>query len=404
MIGYRLDWAVSQARWAAPFAVVFSLVHTLSSTNWIGSASGTVLATTNSFTLAVPLFSAAAALDARRGLTVRAAPGIAGSARPLPWVVLARVGGTVTWVLSAYFVALLTAGAVNFAWTSQIRIPILQIAIGMVGITAYVCLGFLFGGFLPRTASIPLSLLIPYAIIVLLGVRTDHPAALFTTLDSGILPVGYSLRPTAAWGQLAWFGGVLTTVIAGLVVGIGRVRPAGLTGIVVLVTSISVTAGLGWHLAHLTGGRTQLAASAGPQACSPDGAVCVWREHSYLLPTAAALSHRMLAGSTRWRGGAPRFIELGLTSSYPASATFFSGRNRPTEDELAQSLASALLNEDVCASGSSDLSEPIVAREEWLVLRALPAATADDSTTAEVRQVLTRPPSQQWDWFWKIPC
>ncbi|MGL5857095.1 MAG: hypothetical protein ACRC35_01565 [Angustibacter sp.] len=405
MIGYWINLRASRTRLAAPLCAVFALLYTFSSPWWIGSWGGTVLAATNAFSLALPVFAACASLDAATGRSSRAVPGIRHAARAGWLVVLTPLAALSTWVLATYLLVLLTLGAATLGQGARLAVPWPQLGVGALGVLAFVWVGFALGRFLPRLAAVPLALFVSYGANVALAAATDQPGALFATIDDGSMPAGFALRADVAVGQASWFAGLL--LVVWVLVSVATVPGRGVTlrAIPVVIALAAVTAA-GWNLSGVHGSRAALAPATGPRACDAGARVCLWSEHAYLVPAVSLIAARMLDERTGWRGGRVDLVELGLVDDRGTAVAVFFDQNRPSPDGLARAVAistvGARLEAHGCDEPGAGLTPEVLSRQEWLIARAL--QVRDDTLGPEVDRVLRLPSDRQWAWFTDVRC
>jgi hypothetical protein len=403
--GYWIEVVSSRARLAGPVVLLTSLLHVISSTRWVGSWSENVQATTNSFALVVPLLTACAALDVDRGFRPRDVLNIGRAGQPAWKVLLIRMSATMTWVLMAFGVVLATTGAINLGRTSFQAYPWLMLIVSVLGVVANVSVGFVLGRFLPGLAAIPLALFLTYGINIYLATSTGRPSALFTIIDDGAIPVGYQIRPGVALAQAVWFIAVAVGSAALLIASTRswRSRPAGRAGAAALLL-VALVMATGLNLANQRGERAELIQESGPRACDPGRTVCLWQDHGYLVPMTTAVAGRMLDPSTGWGDGPFPLVELGLVDDRPDTVLVSFGNNRPTEYDIARSIATGVIGERMCSSGEPPLSADLLAREEWLTLRGLAGPVAESTIGEEVRKVRSLPATEQWAWYREFSC
>lgn len=399
MTGLLIDFRVSSAKWAALVAVVVGVAYETSRKTWVGSWSDTIQASTNAFTLALPLILIAAAWDAGRDRSHRSALAPSAASRPMWHIIWSRWLAATGWLFASFAVVLLAAAGMTAKRSPTPTLGWEQLGVTATVIGAYAAIGVLLGRLLPPLAVIPTSMFLGMVLPVTLAYSPGSVGALFTSLDDTGVPIGYRLRPEIAFGQMGWFASIafLALVTARLVIErhiSPRAMLAGLlaTGLVASATGALVAE---------RGPRIVPAAANGPRDCEGQPPVCVWRDHGYVLAGVSASASRMLAGSGPWAGRPRGFVESGLIKPDSQWLDFSLNTNNPDSYVVARALAIGTVSR-LCATDS--LGAARFAREDWLTLRALPLDIASGPVGREVRSIQGRSLRQQWQWFTHLKC
>lgn len=398
----------STLRFAAPFAVVVTLLHSWSSQWWVGSMQDTVQVTTNGATVASALLVAAAAVDMRRAAKPDSATPLRQASRSRWTIVAALTGAALFWSFASYGLSLATNAAATLARTETVSLPADMLLLGVLSLTAHTILGLALGRFLPLIAAIPLGLFMSYAYNVALAYEPTRPTANLTALYDGLVTTGYGLRTTFVLAQGLWFASIAVGLVACLVLSFSPHRRSRLIGGAVLATAVVAAAGAANGLTQENAPRARLLEAEDSRTCTDtatNSSVCVWDEHAYMLATIADITQGMTEPSTGWKGTPVQVIESGLAPTQRDEVQVFLGGNSASPFDLARTLAAGVAAHEFCIQDPIQVDNALLDRELWLVARGLSDPTVlDGLDDTEVPAVLGLGPDEQWAWAKKIQC
>lgn len=355
---------LSSARLLVPVGTMAAGLALLLDSGWQGSWGDTVIRVSTHLVLVLPCVMAAAALDARRLLRARTAPTVVAAVHPMNAIVLA-VAGAAGWGIGGYGVLLAT----GFAATSRMNplfpppLPVWWMGATIAAVVAHAAVGVLLGRLVPALVAVGVAALLGLVGNAALAAYQGKVPALVTVADDAFLGGPTVARTLVQLAQVAFLLAAAVAAVATTAVLVRRSRRVVCFAVVGVIAAVAAGAGLA-----ATGGpkRETALASPGPQACAPDGIVCLWPDRAFLVETYAEPARLMLAGapeSLPYRG----WTENGLAR--PASrAELEITAVQPAADTVALDLAGGLV--DAGRPGDSEAER--WAAQVWLAARAHP--------------------------------
>ena len=383
MTGLLVAATTSLGRFGGPLTFLVAGLVALQNRVWIGSWSWTLQAATNTLPFILPFACFAAAWDS--GQLRRQSNVVSLSRRSLAPVrnLLARWSGVTVWFVGAHLLTFAGLGFITARRSPVVSISVLPLLSSILTVCAVTALGTVIGRFFPVLATLPVAVIIGWALPAALS-ETGRRPSLFTVVENGAIGVGYQVRPTVAAAQTVLFAGVTVLLVAVAAVATLRTRKAAaLVVSVALLTSVP-----GAVLAVVRPDRTeQVADRPGPRVCSHLTGTCLWRDHAYYQPVLNTLIPQAFADLP---GGVPTFTESGLTRHGGDLELWLPGNNL-SPVELAELLAQTYLHNRACPHGGlpgpDDRASALI---EVLAFRALNAQPTG-ATSATARQVLRQP-------------
>ena len=371
--------------------------------NWQQS----VLDVTGSLILILPGLVLAAGLDGRRYLRTREVSVVAG-ARPVRALTTALAASAV-WPALAMVMLLLTTFAVNARLSEFSNPGVATVAAPFAFIAGYTALAFLLGrhvGVVSLVAAAPVA---GYLAPVLLSTTSNQRMGLLTPLDQLGAGPPFVLQTHVVLTQIVVGIVMVAGIIALLALG-GRASRRALwpQAAVALVTVGVITA----IVAFVDPERyVEVTDADGPKTCRASSAleVCVWTQHSDLLPPVLKVGSKVVTvtGDT-WSGSPLGLVEEGLKVP-DGWLSFGAGTSSIKEGDAAYTLASVLVASLVCDGDDlwPHLAEDVTDREGWLLVASgyLPV----DYASERVQRIRTRPLDQQRSWWaglreGSVPC
>lgn len=360
---------------------------------WAGEWQGGVQAVTNALVLALPVVFFCSAVDYRRLMRIESGGGASNIVRrdyPI-WIATAAM---LPWA-AALTALILIVSAYN-SGVSAFHFPgVPPLLMPFAWIFLYVCLGQAFARRVPVVFLAPLAIVFGFIGPIFLAAEPDTLGSLFTPVDDGAVSPPILLRQDVVLVQLTLcvLGALACLTFGNAVRSSGSSKWTRVLLVGGLALSVAMLVVLGPERRHV------VAAADGPKVCesSGDTSVCVWSDHSRLLPRALEAWSRIRQAVPLTKAEMPSgFVESGLRMPQ-GWREFGTGSAESSVEEVARSMALEVARSSGCRTGSRPRSVNDADPASWILYRA--QILGDDQVSAAVRELADLPQESQLEWW-----